>query len=79
MTNKRPNWHRKPDRIKDLEDALEDVQVHPPGMWENELSQTVLHDWYAVSTADDGIIAYFHAQPDANSFRLEIIDRWLNG
>ena len=81
----RPSWYTKPERIKNIDDALEDVQVHGPGMWDNELADfegdngTSIKDWYAVSTGDDSIIAYFHTETDALSFRLKIIDRWFNG
>lgn len=57
-----------------LEDALEVWQVDPPGMWENDFGPA---DWYAVSN-DDGIVAYFGDEHDANRFRLMQVNRLLN-
>lgn len=76
---KHPSWYKRPSHVEDIDDALSDVQVHGPGSWENDLSKTALGDWYAVSTGDDAIIAYFFSETDALSFRLKIIDRWFNG
>lgn len=67
MTSKIPEWHKKPEHIRNLDDALEDVQVCLPG------------DWFAVSAGDFGIIAYFASERDALSFRLNLINRWFNG
>lgn len=74
----RPDWYQKPERINNIDDALDDVCVHGPGMWENDLSP-LLEDWFAVSTGDNSIVAYFASETDALSFRLKIIDRWFNG
>ena len=43
---------------KDLDDLLDEWWVYSPGGWENELSKTILKDWYAVSNNKD-IVAYF--------------------
>lgn len=74
----KPSWYTKPDDVEDIDDALKNVTVHFPGDWsapENEL----VADCFAVSTADDGIIAYFYSEDDAFAFRYMIIARWLNG
>jgi hypothetical protein len=60
---------------KNLDELLEDVAVDFPGVWQND---TGPKDWYAVSTADDGIIAYFYSEADAFRFRLDYINRKLN-
>jgi hypothetical protein len=64
------------DRQKAFEYYLEDIQVDPPGMWEN-------HDgpfgWWGVSTGDEGIIAYFYDELSACRFRLAEINRRMNG
>lgn len=52
--------------------------VHPPGMWKNELSSSPIGNWYAVSD-DSGIVAYFHDENDAYRYRLDQINRELNG
>ena len=48
-----------------------------PGLWENE-SSPHLKDWFAVSN-NEGIIAYFGREDDAYMFRLDYINRILNG
>ena len=58
-----------------LSELLEAIDVIPPGMWENELSD--LLDWWAV-TNEVGIIAYFGNEVDALRFRLDYINRILN-
>ena len=63
---------------KDLDDLLDEWQVHSPKCWENELSNTILKDWYAVSNKK-GIVAYFGNGKDAFRFRLSEINRKLNG
>ena len=78
MQNVKPSWHVRPEHVKNIDDALEDVQVHTPGGWENVLTP-FMDGWCAVSTGKDGIIAYFFDERDAFSFRLKIIDRWFNG
>lgn len=60
---------------KDIDDLLEDVAVDDPAMWENKYGPK---GWWAVSTADDGIIAYFYNEVDAYRFRLDYINRQLN-
>lgn len=79
-----PAWYTKPNYVTTFEEALEDVAVHGPGMWENALSEfegddASIKDWYAVSTGNNGIVAYFVEESDALSFRLRLIDRWFNG
>lgn len=74
----KPEWYTRPEHVKDIDDALADVQVHGPGMWENEAS-SLLNGWFAVSTGNEAIIAYFFDEGDACSFRLRLIDRWFNG
>lgn len=61
-----------------LNDALEYVDVDPPGLWENPLVE-LIPDWWGVSTNDAGIIAYFQNERDACAFRLMLINMILNG
>jgi hypothetical protein len=68
-------WKR-PERVTDLDGALDDVAVHGPGDWENDYGPK---DWWAVSTGDDSIVAYFANEADAFRFRLDLINYWLNG
>lgn len=58
-----------------LDEWLEAVQVHAPGMWENDQGP---QDWWAVSDEDFGIVAYFGCEPDAFRYRLDYINRQLN-
>lgn len=58
-----------------LDDLLDDVSVLDPDQWENAVGPK---GWYAVATADAGIVAYFHEEWAALSFRLSLIDRILN-
>lgn len=58
----------------DLDDWLDAVSVHPPGMWENDQGPP---GWFAVSD-DGGIVAYFGNETDACRFRLDLINRRLN-
>jgi hypothetical protein len=62
---------------KDLLELCEDISVHAPGMWENELTP-IMKDWFAVSTPDEGIIAYFFKESQAFHFRLTLINNILN-
>lgn len=62
---------------KNIEDLLEEISVMEYGLWENDASD-VLKGWYAVSN-DEGIIAYFGREEDAYMFRLDYINRILNG
>lgn len=64
-------------KAKNLDDLLEEWAVMFPGMWENNNTPT-LGDWYAVSN-NKGIIAYFGNEADAFRFRLNEINRILNG
>lgn len=57
-----------------LDDWLEAVQVHDPGMWENEDGPK---GWWAVSN-EDGIIAYFGDEVSAFRFRIDYINRKIN-
>ena len=64
---------------RDLDELLDVWAVHGPGMWENELS-SLLKDWFAVSSDDaGGIVAYFAEEEDAYRYRLDQINRELNG
>ena len=61
---------------KTLDEALEYVAVHEPGMWENAEGPK---GWYGVSTEDaGGIIAYFGDETMAFNFRLHLINALLN-
>jgi hypothetical protein len=65
-----------PPAEKSLEQWLEDVDVLPPGMWDNTEGPV---GWHAVMTeSDGGIIAYFSNEVDAYRFRLDYINRKLN-
>ena len=48
-----------------LEGLREEWEVNVPGQWEND---TGPKDWFAVSN-NDGIVAYFGTEDDANEFR----------
>jgi hypothetical protein len=61
---------------KTIDDALECWQVDEPGMWENDQGP---HGWWAVSNDDDSIVAYFAKPEDAYRWRLDQINRDLNG
>jgi hypothetical protein len=62
--------------VMDLDDWLEAVSVHSPGMWHNDKGPL---DWYAVSVDDEGgIVAYFRDETDAYRFRLDYINRKMN-
>ncbi len=60
---------------KHIDELLAYVTVDSPGMWENDFGPA---DWFAVSTGDLGIIAYFAIEADACRFRLDYINRILN-
>jgi hypothetical protein len=60
-----------------LEKLLEEYQVHASGVWENELNNSIISEWYAVSN-NDGIIAYFSNEKEACYYRLCKINRILN-
>jgi len=62
--------------IDDLFDLLDNVTVHAPGQWHNDIGPK---DWYAVSSDEfGGIFAYFQHENDAFRFRLDYINRKLN-
>lgn len=63
---------------KRLTDALDAWDVLSPGAWDNELSGTSVGGWYAVSN-ERGIVAYFGSEEDACRFRLNEVNRLLNG
>lgn len=63
-------------RTRHLEDLLDEWAVHAPGMWENDVGPK---GWWAVSSANSGIVAYFADEDDACRFRLAEINRALNG
>lgn len=58
-----------------LTNALSSVTVYEPGIWANEDGPA---DWYAVSTPDNGIVAYFPTESQAYSYRLTLINNALN-
>ena len=60
---------------KNIDELLEDISVLDE--WENEISE-ILKGWYAVANTE-GIIAYFSREQDAFMFRLDYINRILNG
>jgi len=62
---------------KNIDELLEDISVLEGGLWENELTGSIINNWYAVAN-DDGIIAYFGRKSDAFMFRLDYINRILN-
>ena len=57
-----------------LDDALEQVSVFGPGLWENADGP---EGWWAVCD-EDGIIAYFGSEVNAFHFRLAVINAKLN-
>lgn len=59
----------------DINDALEYWTVDHPLAWKND---TGPDGWWAVSNADEGIIAYFYREADAFRYRLAMINRDLN-
>lgn len=59
----------------DLDELLETVVVDHPCAWQND---TGPKGWFAVSTGEQGIIAYFAHEVDAYRFRLDYINRLLN-
>lgn len=63
---------------KDLNYWLDYVQVHSPGQWENDDITLMERNWWAVSTNDESIIAYFAYKNDAFRFRLDYINKKLN-
>lgn len=79
-----PDYMKKPERIKDIDDALEDVEVHDPAElqdgWPGPGPCPHPKGYWGVSTGDaGGVIAYFQDEHEAFSYRLKIIDRWFNG
>ena len=59
-----------------LDDWLDAVSVHAPGMWDNDTGPA---SWYAVSSdIEGGIVAYFRDEVDALCWRLDYINRKLN-
>lgn len=58
-----------------LDEALDFWHVHEPDMWENDLGPK---GWWAVSCADDGIVAYFSTERAAFWYRLAVINNKLN-
>jgi hypothetical protein len=57
-----------------IEETLEKWQVIAPGQWENEDGP---EDWWAVEN-DNGIVAFFGDEVDANRYRLWMVNRDLN-
>jgi len=60
-----------------LNDLLEEISVIDPYQWENEMSDSAIQSWHAV-TDETGIIAYFGKETDAFRFRLSLINARLN-
>ena len=60
---------------KTLSQLLDEVHVDDPDFWENTPS---VSGWYAVSTEEQGAIAFFKDEVDAYRFRLDFINRQLN-
>jgi hypothetical protein len=58
-----------------LDQLLEHISVHGPGMWENDQGPP---GWHAVSHGDLSIVAYFAFEQDAYRYRLDLINRLLN-
>lgn len=58
-----------------LDELLETWTVFPPGTWENDEGPK---GWWAVAN-DDGIVAYMGDEAAAFRFRLNEINRVLNG
>lgn len=63
-------------KIVTLDDALDEFDVLEPGLLDSEICE--FQDWFAV-TNSDGIIAVFAYQDDALRFRLNEVNRMLNG
>lgn len=64
------------DMATDLDQLLEDISVHEPGMWENNKGPK---GWFAVSREDEGgIIAYFQHGSHAYAYRLFLANAALN-
>jgi hypothetical protein len=61
----------------DIEELLQEISVMEHGGWKNQNSEGLV-GWWAVAT-DLGIIAYFGCETDAFRFRLDYINRILNG
>ena len=62
-----------------LDELLEYWGVMWPGGWENDLSDTSIGDWWAVMNDDDGIVAFFWREEDADRYRMFEIGRALGG
>ncbi len=69
---------KRPESVIDLESALDHVSVHAPCQWDNA-ARPHLSGWWAVATDDHGIVAYFDNEREALRYRLDLINRWLNG
>lgn len=63
-----------------LEDALQNVHVHDPDEPFAELNEgNCPKGWWAVSTDDQSILAYFAFENDAYKYRFAVINDMLNG
>ncbi len=62
-----------------FEDAMDSVDVHPPGTWDSAFYGDGPQNLFAVSTAEDGFVAFFKSETLANRFRLDLVNRLLNG
>jgi len=64
-----------PENKKSLDDLLQEISVDAPGMWENSDGP---EGWFAVTTPNEGIVAYFWREADAYRYRLGLINRIMN-
>lgn len=69
--------------VSSLDEALDQIQVDPPGTyeepgpWDTERG-AIHHTWWAVSDGER-TIAFFVSERQAFRFRLDLINRMLNG
>lgn len=56
---------------------IEELDIICPGMWENDLSESIIKDWWAVCNSE-GIIAYFGNEEDACNFKEFKIQQQIN-
>lgn len=66
-----------------LDDALDQIQVEAPGTYEvpgpwDTSEHAIHHTWWAVSDGER-TIAFFTSERHAFRFRLDLINRMLNG
>jgi hypothetical protein len=65
-----------------LDEALDQIQVEPPGTYEpgpwDTQEHAIHHTWWGV-TDGERTIAFFRSERQAFRFRLDLINRMLNG